>query len=94
MPTKAHMAAEAERITAASVAAHDTAAEALLVMAAGLKAGLYRAIAESRYGLVEEELLQAFDAGELTRALLAALVSDGSVYQHDGVYRVSLPGAA
>lgn len=94
MPTKATMAAEAERL-AANANAHDVAAVALAEMARQAKGAIYRAIAESRHGLVEEEAIGVIQAGELGRALLAALVADGEVVERGGVYAVAtLPGAA
>ncbi len=69
-------------------ASHDNAAEALAVMTSGLKHSVYNAIAESRHGLVEEEVMQAFDLGDLTRTVLAALLTDGAVVEYQGVYSV------
>ena len=86
MPTRQHAATEADRRTAASAASHDAAAVAMATMTAGLKCSVYNAIAESRHGLVEEEVTQAFDLGDLTRAVLSALVQDGAVVEYQGVY--------
>ena len=88
MPTRSAIQAEASRQAQTVAAAHDSAAEAVAVMVSGLKHSVLTAIAESRHSLVEEEVMQAFDLGELTRAVLAALMQDGAVVEHQGVYIV------
>lgn len=89
LPTKAHMAAEAARQAQARATDLDSAAVAGAQMAASLRAALYQAISESRTGLFEDDLVNAYaDAPELTRVLLAALVADGEVELYQGVYRM------
>jgi len=93
MPTRSAIQAEATQRTAASAAAHDAAAVAVATMTAGLKRSVYNVIAEARHGLVEEEVMQAFELGELARTVLAALLADGAITERGGVYAV-MPGAA
>ena len=87
-PTLAYMTKEADRRAAAVAQAHDAAAIALAEMARQAKGAIYRAIAESRHGLIEEEAIGVIEAGELGRALLAALVADGEVEHRAGVYSI------
>lgn len=88
MPTASDARREAERIAKARASASDTAAHAVAELCRQLRGNLYLAIAGSRFGLVEEEIMQAFDAGELTRTILAALVADGEVEHRQGVYSI------
>lgn len=87
-PTLAYFNEQAERETRARAGASDQAAVALAAMTAGLKCAVFNAVAESRYGLVEEEVIRIVEGGDLARALLAALVQDGAVVERGGVFSI------
>lgn len=79
---------EAERQTAAIAANHDTAVVAAAELMRQMRVGVYQHIASHRHGVVREEVLQAFPAGELVDVLLAALVQDGAVVERGGVFSI------
>lgn len=95
MPTKAHMAAEAERETRARAGASDSAAVALAELVRQCRGRIYEALAASKHGLVLEEVAAVIDNEHLARTLLDALITDNEVREHQGVFAItSLPGAA
>lgn len=91
-PTASDYRREAERFTQARTTASDHAAVAYAELCRQAKGAIYNAIAESRHGLIEEEAVSVIEAGELARALLAALVQDGEIEHRQGVY--SIPRSA
>ena len=92
-PTLAYMTKEADRRAAAVAQAHDQGAVAAAELMRQMRVGVYQHIASHRHGVVREEVLQAFPAGELVDVLLAALLADGAITERGGVYAV-MPGAA
>jgi len=89
MPTKAHMAAEAERQTRAAVTAQTSAAIAQAEAFAYARRDLFNFIASQKHGAIFEEVVEAFSRDtNLVTVLLQAMLTDGDIELYQSVYRL------